>query len=192
MTAVEQSIPGEAASLDRSAVTGLVSSIAATTMMMAALTSAYIVRRGLGSDWEPLQLPLVVPGGVPLLMFSSLSLEIGRRAYRAGRHAAFVRAWFTGIVLGAVFVLTQVHGWREISRAGLSMATSPAAAFLFVISGLFVALVIATLSVLVWRGVRIPAGNSDAAHTRLAIAAYYWHYLDCVWIYLVVLFYVRS
>ena len=72
------------------------------------------------------------------------------------------------------------------------MATSPAAAFLFVISGLFVALVIATLSVLVWRGVRIPGGNSDAAHTRLAIPAYYWHYLDCLWIYLVVLFYVRS
>jgi cytochrome c oxidase subunit III len=192
VTEVDQSAPGEAASLDRGAVTGLISSIAATSMLMAALTSAYIVRRGLGSDWEPLLLPPVVAGGVPLLVFSSLSLEVGRRAYKAGRHAAFVRAWFTGILLGALFVLAQVHGWQEISRAGLTMATSPAAAFLLVITGLFVALVIGTLAVLVWRGVRVPGGNPDAGHTRLAIAAYYWHYLDCVWMYLVILLYLRS
>jgi heme/copper-type cytochrome/quinol oxidase subunit 3 len=178
--------------VERSAVTAVISSIAATTMLMAALTSAYIVRRGLGSDWQPVHLPLVVPGGVLLLVLSSVALEIGRRAHKAYRHRAFVRAWFAGIVLGAVFVLAQVYGWQEISRAGLSMGTSPAAAFLFVITGLFVALVIGTLTLLVSGGLQMLGGNPDTGQPRVAVARYYWHYLDCLWIYLLILFYLRS
>src|SRR5690242_5283844 len=132
-------------SLDRSTFTGLVSLIAATTMLLAALTSAYIVRRGLAGDWEPLHLPFVLAGGVPLLIFSSVALEIGRRAYKAHRQPVFMRFWFGGSALGIAFVLAQVYGWDQISRSGLSVAASPAAAFLFVLTGLFVALVMGAL-----------------------------------------------
>lgn len=183
---------GKTASPDRSAVTGLISSIAASTMLMAALASAYIVRRGLGSDWEPLHLPFVLPGGALLLLLSSLAIETGRRAYKSGSQPRFVRSWFSGVALGMTFILAQVYGWTQISRTGVSMATSPAAAFLFVITGLFVALTIGGVLALVWSGFRISRGNRDKTYTRVAIAAYYWHYLDCLWIYLVFLFYLRS
>lgn len=192
MIEVGRMAPGKTASPDRSAVTGLISSVAAATMLMAALASAYIVRRGLGSDWEPLHLPFVLPGGALLLLLGSLAVEIGRRAYKSGSQPSFVRSWFSGIALGIAFIVAQVYGWKQISRAGVSMATSPAAAFLFVITGLFVALVIAGVLALLWSGLRTTRGSPDRACTRVAIAAYYWHYLDCLWIYLVLLFYLRT
>jgi cytochrome c oxidase subunit 3 len=189
---VEPVTSGETARVDRSAVTGLISSIAATTMLVAALTSAYIVRRGLGSDWKPLHLPFEIPGGVPLLLFSSLALEIGRRAHKALRKPAFVRAWFGGVLLGTAFVLAQVYGWKQIGATGFGIVTSPAAAFLFVITGSFIALVIGALAALVWSGLRIGRGTPETDHTGLTITASYWHYLVCLWIYLVVLFHIRS
>ena len=192
MIDVEQVTAGETAKLDRGAVTGLISLIAATTMLVAALTSAYIVRRGLGSDWKPLDLPFVIPGGVPLLLFSSLALEIGRRAHKSRRKPTFVRAWFSGVLSGTAFILAQVYGWKQISGTGFSIATSPAAAFLFVITGLFIALVIGALTALVWSGFRIARASPETGYTGLSIAASYWHYLVCLWIYLVILFHVRS
>jgi cytochrome c oxidase subunit 3 len=189
---IDEMTAEKTANRDRPAFTGLISLAAATTMLLAALTSAYIVRRGLAADWEPLHLPFVLAGGVFLLVFSSLALETGRRAYQSRRRPAFVRSWFGGIALGMVFVMAQVYGWNQISRAGLSAAGSPAAAFLFVLTGTFVALVIGALAALIWIGLRIARGNSETAYTRLRIAAYYWHYLDCLWLYLVILFYIRS
>lgn len=192
MIDVEPVASGETSRLDRSAVTGLISLVAATTMLVAALTSAYIVRRGLGSDWNPLHLPFVIRAGVLLLLFSSLALEIGRSAHRAGRRRTFVRAWFSGVLLGTGFILAQVYGCKQITGTGLSIATSPAAAFLFVITGLFIALVIGALTALVWSVVRIPRGTPETGYTGLTITSLYWHYLVCLWIYLVILFHIRS
>jgi cytochrome c oxidase subunit 3 len=189
---VEPVTSGETARPDRSAVTGLISLIAATTMLVAALTSAYIVRRGLGSDWKPLHLPFVIRGGVLLLLFSSLALEIGRSAHKLRRKPIFVRAWLSGVVSGTAFILAQVYGWKQISGAGFSIATSPAAAFLFVITGLFIALVIGAVTALVWSGFRIGRGTFETGYTGLKITAFYWHYLVCLWTYLVILFHIRS
>ena len=69
------------------------------TMLLAALTSAYIVRRGLAGDWTPVPLPLVLPGSVLLLMLSSLALEIGPPAFQE-RQRAFASMWFGGVALG--------------------------------------------------------------------------------------------
>ena len=192
MIEVDRVTVGKTPSPDRSAVTGLISFMAASTMLMAALASAYIVRRGLGSDWEPVHLPFVVPGGALLLILTSLAVEIGRRAYKSGSQPRFVRSWSSGVALAIAFILAQVYGWNQISRTGVSMATSAAAAFLFVITGLFVALMIGGVLGLLWSGFRMSRGNPDKAYSRVSIAAYYWHYLDCLWIYLVLLFYLRS
>jgi hypothetical protein len=40
--------------------TALLAAIAAVTMLLAALSSAYLVRRGLGNDWAPSNVPLII------------------------------------------------------------------------------------------------------------------------------------
>lgn len=168
---------------DRSAFTGLAALVAATTMLLAALTSAYIVRRGLAGDWTPVQIPAVLPASVVVFILSSLVLEIGRR--RCKTHRAFASMWFSGAALGMIFVLIQIYAWRQISQS-TSAADSPAAAFLYVLTGTVVVFVIGAISALIWTGAR------EISLTRLTIAAFYWHYLDSLWLYLVILLYLRS
>jgi cytochrome c oxidase subunit III len=172
----------------RSAFTGLAALVAATTMLLAALTSAYIVRRGLAGDWTPVQLPLVLPGSVLLFILSSLALEISRR--RCKIHRAFARMWFSGIALGVIFVLTQVYAGKQISQG--TPAGSPAAAFFYVLTGTFGVFAIGAIVALMWAGVRARRGNREISFARLSLAAFYWHYLDGLWLYLVILLYLRS
>jgi cytochrome c oxidase subunit 3 len=177
---------------DRAAMTGLIALIAATTMLMAALSSAYIVRRGLSNDWVPLQLPPVLASSAILLLVSSVALEIGRRSFGARRTSHFARLWFAAPALGVCFVMAQAYGWNQIHQAGISAASSPSAAFIYVLSGIVVALVMGTAIALVWIGIGARGSNVQASGTRLKVAAYYWHYLGCFWIYLLILFYTRS
>lgn len=190
MSAASHITQGNTERLGRSAFTGLATLVAATTMLLAALTSAYIVRRGLAGDWTPVRLPLVLPGTVFLFILSSLALEVGRRRFKI--HRAFTGTWFSGVALGVIFVLTQVYAWKQISQSGMSVAGSPAAAFLYVLTGTFGVFVIGAMVALIWAGVRARHGNREISFTRLSVAAFYWHYLDGLWLYLVILLYLRS
>ena len=192
MIELERSIGPEPVSSDRTAVTGLIALIAATTMLVSALSSAYVVRRGLSNDWVPLHLPPVLAASAILLVLSSLAVEVGRRSFGTHKHSRFAGFWFAGPALGALFVLAQAYGWNQISRTGISAASNPSAAFLYVLSGTIVALVIGTAAALIWIGYRAFGSNSQVSSGRFKVAAYYWHYLDCLWIYLVILFYSRS
>jgi cytochrome c oxidase subunit III len=189
---LESSIVPQTENADPAATTGLIALVAGTTMLLAALTSAYIVRRGLSNDWAPIQLPPVLAGSAILLLLSSLAIEIGRQNFANGKRGRFARFWFAGPALGASFVLAQAYGWNQIKQAGISAASSPSAAFVYVLSGTVVALVIGTAAALIWIGFRALGSASERSTTRLKITAYYWHYLDCLWIYLVILFYTRS
>jgi cytochrome c oxidase subunit III len=189
---LESSIVPQTGNSDRTATTGLIALVAATTMLLAAFSSAYIVRRGLSNDWVPLHLPPVLAGSAVLLVLSSLALEMGRRSIGAHNRARFARWWFAGPALGACFVLAQAYGWNRINQTGISAASSPSAAFVYVLSGTMVALVIGTAGASIWIGFRALTRSSGRSATSLKIIAYYWHYLGCLWIYLVVLFYTQG
>jgi cytochrome c oxidase subunit III len=141
------------------------------------------VRRGLAGDWTPVHLPPALPVSVVVFLLSSLFLETGRRRFKA--HRAFIGVWFSGAALGLIFVLMQLYAWNQISQS-TSAAASPAAAFVYVLTGTFVVLVIGSTAALIWVGVR------EISFTRLTIAAFYWHCLGALWLYLVILFYLRS
>src|SRR4051812_13273982 len=68
----------------RASVTGLMVLLAAIVMFFAALTSAYIVRRGLSNDWESTHYPPVLWLNTAVLLASSAALELARRALKAG------------------------------------------------------------------------------------------------------------
>src|SRR5262245_41842483 len=56
---------------------GLIAALSAITMLFAAFSSAYIVRRGLGNDWAPLSFPKIVVVTPFLLILGSVFLEFG-------------------------------------------------------------------------------------------------------------------
>src|SRR5215471_16672884 len=101
----------------RASMTGLFVLLTATTMVFAAFTSAFWVRRGLSNDWAATPLPRVLWVNTAVLLVSSAMLEIGRRALKAGKRTEFNRYWTIGTVLGCVFLLGQALAWRELRDA---------------------------------------------------------------------------
>jgi cytochrome c oxidase subunit 3 len=72
--------PGGRGSSRRASMTGLMVLLAAVVMFFAALTSAYIVRRGLSNDWVTTRMPQVLWLNTAALLASSVVLELARRA----------------------------------------------------------------------------------------------------------------
>src|SRR5947208_215830 len=68
----------------RASLTGLMVLLAAVVMFFAALTSAFIVRRGLSDDWISTAIPAVLWFNTAVLLASSAVLELARRALKAG------------------------------------------------------------------------------------------------------------
>src|SRR6185436_5616961 len=68
----------------RASLTGLMVVLAAVTMFFAALTSAFVVRRGLSEDWIHTQLPQVIWFSTVALLASSVAIEFARRELKAG------------------------------------------------------------------------------------------------------------
>jgi cytochrome c oxidase subunit 3 len=120
----------------RASWTGLYALLGAATMFFAALTSAMIVRRGLGDDWRGIPLPALVWVNTAILIASTAALE------RGSRRAA--------IALGAAFLAGQVFVWTSVA-----IAASPGDSFFVVFTGGHAAHVLGGLGALQWARVAL-------------------------------------
>src|SRR5437763_3227382 len=80
----------------RASFTGLYVLLAASTMLFAAFTSAMVVRRGLSDDWVSMPKPPILLLNTAILLASSVTLEVARRALRTGERAKFNGWWTAG------------------------------------------------------------------------------------------------
>src|SRR5215470_19237026 len=85
--------PGGRGASRRASITGLMVLLSAVVMFFAALTSAFIVRRGLSNDWISTGVPPLLWWNTAVLLASSFVIELARRALKAGRRESFNRLW---------------------------------------------------------------------------------------------------
>lgn len=166
--------------------------LATVTMLFAAFTSAYLVRRA-GADWQPIPLPGVLGVNTMVLAASSAAAEAGRRA-AARRRWGLARAGFAAAVaLGVAFVGGQLGAWRALEGAGFVVSTLPQSAFFYMLTGVHAVHLVAGLVVL---AATLPAlGPGVGAHAREAgavtvspaararLAATFWHFFGALWVY---------
>jgi cytochrome c oxidase subunit 3 len=181
---------GDASSFDTDRI-GLWVLLGSITMLFAAFTSAYLVRRA-GADWAPLHVPPLLWVNTAVLLLSSLTMELARRSFLKWKPLAFRRWMSVTFVLGALFLVGQFLAWNQLAEQGIFLHSNPHSSFFYVLTGVhglhIVAGVLALLYVQIqaWR-YRLTPGESIAP----SLAATYWHFVDGVWIYLfVVLFLV--
>jgi len=181
--------PGGRGSHRRASITGLCVLLAASVMMFAAFTSAFFVRRGLSNDWVDTPMPRILWLNTAVLLASSGALELARRALRSGRRLAFNRYWMAGTVLGACFLCGQYVAWRQLNDAGIYVATNPSSSFFFLLTcvhAVHLAGGISALGYIDVQAFRLQLGPGK--RTAVDVSAYFWHFLDAVWLYLMVLF----
>jgi cytochrome c oxidase subunit 3 len=172
----------------RTAFAALFVVFAATGMLFLALAAAFLGRRSLGTEWRHTELPRVIWANTGVLLASSGALELARRRLRHGSRVAFTRLWMAGAALGALFLAGQAEAWRELATAGFYVTGSASSGFIYILTAAHGAHVTAGLAALLyvtyqaWR-LQLGPGKRTAAD----VSAWFWHYLDVLWLGLLVL-----
>lgn len=169
-------------------VTGIVLALAAVLVFFLALTSSFIVRKGLSNDWVPVNLPPVLWFNTVVLLLSSFTLERARALLRDGSDSGFQRWWTLSAALGFTFLVGQILAWKQLAAAGVFISTNPSSSFFYLMTGAHGLHLLGGVLALLYVGVR------GARHTlRLApataarVAAIYWHFMGILWVYLFLL-----
>jgi cytochrome c oxidase subunit 3 len=183
--------------------TGVWVAVSAIAMSFAALTSALVVRQGSGADWQRFALPRILYLDTLILIASSYTLELARKRFAActsltsddGAQARALRSdglyWLNiTLTLGLFFVAGQVLAWQRLASQGLFLATSPSSSFFYLLTAMHGLHLLGGVLGLVYVGYRL-RHNARNAQTSLGTAAVYWHFVDLLWVYLLLVIAIR-
>jgi cytochrome c oxidase subunit 3 len=171
---------------------GVVVWLSSELMFFAGLFAAWFTLRAANEQWPMQDIELeVLRAGIftAVLVASSVTMHFSVQAAEHGDRLDALRWLAATFVLGAAFVLNQLLEYRAL---GFGIDTDAYGTifwlltgfhWLHVVGGLGLMLALARLS---WPGSRAPL----AEHHR--VVAYYWHFVDVVWIGVFMAVYVAS
>jgi len=165
--------------------------LAGTGMVFAALTMAFWMRHGTSDDWIAMRKPPLLWVNTAVLLASSVVLDRARVALRNGRRDGFNRWWTAATALGLAFLVGQGIVWRQLSLSGVFIASSPTSSFFYLLTAAHAVHLLGGMAALIYvevQALRLRLG--PAKRTVIDITAVFWHFLDGVWLYLMVLLYV--
>jgi cytochrome c oxidase subunit III len=161
-------------------------------MLFLALTAAMVARAMRSSDWVQTAVPAILYFNTIVLITSSFTFELSRRALKREATKTFARWLYITTALGITFIAGQLIAWRELAARGIYITTNPSSSFLYLLTAA--------------HGVHLLGGILAlfylAFHTRkiimyhrkriaVDITAIYWHFMDGLWIYLLILLIVK-
>ncbi|HEX9918306.1 MAG TPA: cytochrome c oxidase subunit 3, partial [Pyrinomonadaceae bacterium] len=173
--------------------------LSAILMMFAALSSAYVFRSTRAQQgWQAFSVPAMLWVSTALILSSSATFEIARRALRRDAQAVYRRWLVASLALGFGFLVAQLLAWRGLVGQGIYLATNPHSSFFYMLSGLHALHLcggIMGLCYLMFRARRAEAAAEarDAAARQRARAdaiGLYWHFMDGLWVYLFALLFL--
>ena len=173
----------------KTSLIGILVLLFASTMTFLALVSALVVRRGLGSDWKTLSIPPVLYWNTAVLLASSVALHIAGRALKKGQRVRFNWWWSAGTLLGLAFLAGQSYAWLQLRSRGVFVATNPSPSFFYVLTWTHAVHAIGGLIALLyvgWQAFRFRLGPRK--RTAVSVSTVFWHFLDVLWICLMLLF----
>lgn len=160
--------------------------LASIIMMFTGFTSAYLVKRNM-ANWTTFELPRIFWYSTAVIIFSSITIIFSRNYFRQ-REMKQYRLWLAvTLALGIAFVCMQYIGFSELWHSGITLTKNVSFSFLYIIVGLHalhvVGGVVALMIVLV-KAYSIKRKNYDIVPVDLMNT--YWHFVDILWIYLLV------
>ena len=161
-------------------------------MTFAGLIGAYVVlATNKAMEWKPFEMPYQIWISTIVILASSLTYEMARRAVERAEVAGS-RRWFVATTaLGGIFVASQIIVWLDLVNRGFYMRANPYAGFFYILTAahlVHVAAGIAALGSILLRS-WYPS-YSDAESTRRNDLArsigWYWHFMAILWVVLFV------
>jgi cytochrome c oxidase subunit III len=161
-------------------------------MLFLALTGAMVARAMRSSHWVHTAIPPILYFNTLVLITSSLTFELSRSALKRETNKKFVRWLHLTTALGITFIAGQLIAWRELAARGIYITTNPSSSFLYLLTAAHGAHLLGGILALLY----------IAFHTRkiiiyprrriaVDVTAIYWHFMDGLWIYLLILLVVK-
>ncbi|MBI3940184.1 MAG: cytochrome c oxidase subunit 3 [Acidobacteria bacterium] len=183
--------------------TGIWFALVPIVMLFMALSSAYVVRQGLSDDWRSMAWPHLLWWNSAVLLASSATLEVARRKsqpWGMARHsqsgaklqlfpvAPAVKKWLmTTLALGLLFLAGQLLAWKQLVAQGVYLATNPSSSFFYVLTATHAVHLLGGVVALAWVTAKCWKRLEPSGRTGVTVAGIYWHFMDAVWIYLLLL-----
>ena len=167
--------------------------IVSLIMGFAGWTSAYIVSSS-RDDWmTDFTLPQAFLYSTIILILSSFTYILAKKAIRNENRKSCTQWLAITMVLGISFIILQFQGFSEMIGLGYYF-TGPTSnitmSYIFLIAAVHIAHVVAGLiSLLVVLVNQIRGKYSAENHLGLELGAIFWHFLDLLWVYLILFFY---
>jgi cytochrome c oxidase subunit 3 len=174
--------------------TGIWVGLAAIGMSFAAFTSALLVRQG-STDWQYFALPRILYLNTVLLFASSITLEVGRRrvaSFMSGRAVkiGIPLGWlYATLALGLFFVVGQYEAWLQLRSHGLYLPTNPSSSFFYIFTSVHVLHVLGGLGGLF--AVINKLKRLVLRRSTLEATSHYWHFMDILWLYLLLILWTK-
>lgn len=194
-----------AASKPERSETGAWVGIFAIVMTFAAFTSAMIVRQGSARDWRHFEIPRLLYLNTLVLLASSFTLGLARKRFatiaallsnapaEAKKSYADGMNWLNvTMALGVLFVVGQLLAWRTLTAEGYFLATNPSSSFFYVFTATHALHLLGGIAGLGYMIRKIGRTHGTAQTTGLPALSLYWHFMDGLWLYLLVLLIART
>ena len=160
------------------------------TMMFAAFSSAYMVRQSAG-NWLEFSLPNAFYISTAIILLSSGTLHASYISFTRGKSQWYKSLLVSTFVLGLGFIVFQYQGWMQLFNMGVDLKGNPSGSFVYVISGAHAAHVlggVAALIVAMVHAFALPFKPTDKRKNRFRLVLQYWHFVDILWVYLLLFF----
>jgi cytochrome c oxidase subunit 3 len=168
--------------------------MASITMSFAAFTSALVVRQGT-APLQHISLPPVLYLNTLVIIASSVTLEIARRriaAFMGGKNdrAANPARWlYLTLALGLLFVAGQTFAWVRLRAQGFGLAANISYSFFYVLTVMHALHLLGGLG-----GMARVVGklrNATLRRSTLDATSRYWHFMGVLWVYLLLLLWMK-
>ncbi|MDX5348577.1 MAG: cytochrome c oxidase subunit 3 [Hymenobacteraceae bacterium] len=161
--------------------------IISITMMFAAFTSAYIVRREEG-NWLEYDLPNILLVNTIILLLSSVFMQWSYFAAKKDNLKTLKVTLLLTIAFGLAFLIGQWEAWSELVQNNVFFggeSSNPSGSFMYVLTGvhgfhLITGLIFLLIVLISSFKYKVHSKNM----LRLELCTIYWHFLGGLWIYL--------
>ncbi|MGS2739664.1 cytochrome c oxidase subunit 3 [Sinomicrobium sp. M5D2P17] len=162
-------------------------------MTFAGLTSAYVVSKS-RPDWlQDFELPSAFYVSTIFIVASSITFYLAKKAIIGSRRGAGTVLLLMTLVLGIAFIVSQFSGFSQIIEEGYYFTGSESSittSFLYAITIAHIAHVVAgiiVLLVVIYNHFKEKYGPGQTLGLELGVT--FWHFLDFLWVYLILFFY---
>lgn len=177
-------------------------SMASMLMFFAITTSALLVKKGDIVSWEAFKLPTIFYLSTIVLFASSFSMHYAKNLYRDLKFSLSRTLMLVSVLLSLVFLFTQYLGFQSLEALGKPLAGNASGSFIYVIvmahavhiiGGVVFSLIILVKALKNRSDKEFEFSNKLNPKRLLALELLttYWHFIDFIWIYLFIFFYLN-